>query len=521
MSSVARHAAHAPAGTAAAGRWEDHLGRPVAGRTPAAGSVERLNRALDHARTAEIAAEVVALAATDRGGSSLAAALASWIGNREGGLLDLALVALADCARAIPGFDPARAALPWAQAAVLAAERLASRPRLDPPADATPHSDLAPGSDPVAATSTLDRLRDLVASRQAGAAEAEVHAALAAGASPATVQAWLLHLAAAHPGDAGVGAIAAVKLADLAAIAGESAIAPLWPRLARALAQRPEALPSSLGHLARSAAWRSRLDAVAEDPEKARFFSEPKFRVHLVDGAGDAALRATWKALEFGLPHALLAGSLTLAAAERVLRFDPRHEADPTVAEGGADAAHLLLLAATVRQLLGRVPVPIWADLLLFAVGLVHASAAMDAPARDRPGLPEPEPVHQTWDHGPEIARIVAHLQAGNSVRSIAVLRAYFLLVLPDQPLCRQLLEAAMADRFGSALDQAQAIAAMAAAVDGFHALQASPHRELVLCAALHALAAARTPRNTWQLAQSVLDGLPAVRHLVGPGPQP
>jgi hypothetical protein len=193
----------------------------------------------------------------------------------------------------------------------------------------------------------------------------------------------------------------------------------------------------------------------------------------------------------------------------------------PTRVEGWPDVLHLLGLATAVRKLAALVPHPEWLGLYLFAVATVHAAAALDAPEKLRFVLPEPEPLHQTWDHGPEIAKVVAHLHAGRTERAIGVLRAYFLMVLPDQPLCRQLVEAAMADLHGPAWAQAQAIAAMTAAVAAFQALGTHPDRELPLCAAVRALAGWRQARTTWRLALGAWEGRMAgtqPRVLVGAG---
>jgi hypothetical protein len=232
-------------------------------------------------------------------------------------------------------------------------------------------------------------------------------------------------------------------------------------------------------------------------------------------------LRAAVKALEFGVPRELLAGSLTLAAAERLLRFDPRLDADESVVEGWPDALHLLVLTSAVRQLAVVVAADDWIALYLYAVAQVHAGAALDAAQRDRFLLPDPEAVQQTWDHGPEIAKIVVHVHAGRAERAVAMLRAYFLMVLPDQPLCRQLLEAAMADGQGPAWAQALAIAAMSSAIAEFQALGGHPHRELPLCAAVWALATWRSGGTTWQtvaVAQAFRESGQGPRRLIGTG---
>ncbi len=496
--------------------WTDALSRPqpmprLPGRNRTTEStLQALGEAMAAGRASQVIAEVLDWQGRGERTDVLVRWLAGWIGQREGGLADATFRALADLTRAATDFEPQRAGLPLALAAVLASESLGGRR-------------LLAGAQVSSIPAEFSMLHDAVAQRQAIGAEAIVARAVQDGVPPAEIERWLLRLACAFPGDAGVAARTALAFTDLRAAAGEAGLLELYPRLARALAERPERQAVTQAHADRMAPLQAKLAdiAAAADPDKARFFQEAKFRPHLLDGKGDTAWRACVKALEFGVPRELLAGSLALAAAERVLRFDPRHDADDSVLEGWPDALQLLGLSATVRQLAALVPEPEWAALFLYAVAAIHAAAALDAPEKLRFVLPEPEALHQTWDHGPEIAKIVAHLQAGRAERAIAIVRAYFLMVLPDQPLCRQLLEASMADLQGPAWAQAQAIAGMSAAVAAFQALGAHPQRELPLCAATRVLANWRQARTSWRLAMGALDGRATgmqPRALVGPG---
>lgn len=425
---------------------------------------------------------------------ALARGLAGFVAGHRGALLDPVAWAVADCGRLAAEIDTDRAGLPWAYAAALATERMhAFSARQDAVAD--------PG---IAELSTA-------IARGAGAAAAHaVQVLIAQGATQREVLGQLADLACRHPGDAGVAAIAVAKVADLGAALGEDGLLGILPHLAADLAQRPERLASTVASGSRLAALRPSLLAAGalRDEAKARAFVEPKFRVHLVDGKPEQALKACLRAAEVGIPHELLAQSLSLAAAERVLRCDPRWSRDTTVAESAVDAAHLLILASAVRQLRGLASPAAWLELLLFSANLVAESATLDRPLRDRTELPEPAQIHQTWDHGPEIAKIVGHLQAGRGPQAVAVLRAYFLLVLPEQPLCTQLREASLADRHGQSVEAARAIALMAAAVDEFSALSAHPHRELLLAAALGFLAEPQPPRSTLAVAEAALQRL-------------
>lgn len=488
----------------------DHLGRPTHPHRgdPAAASLPQLEAALDVCDLAGIASEVATWLGAERRADGLVRCLCAWMARRQGAVLDPSLGSLADCARAAAELEAPRSSAPWILAAQLAAERLGARAVLLPqqPAD----------------TADFERLRRAVARRDADSAEALAWAACADGASLDVLESWLLRLAASFPGDGAVTAVAALKLCDLRAAAGDSAVAPLYAQMARALAERPEQLAYTQAHAARMAALSPRPEvmAAAESPEKQRVFVEPKFRVHLTGARADVAWKATAKALEFGVPHASLAASLVLAASERVLRFDARHEADEFVAEGWADAAHLLVLASSIRQLRSKIPGADWIGLLLFGVGLVQASGALDAPEAERAGVPEPEVLRQTWDHGPEIAKILTHLKAGRSDRAMAVLRGYLLLVLPEQPLCREIIDAALNAPVALAADAAQLVTLTDAAIDAFHALDQHPERAWPLCAALRAIAAPRRATQRQRLAFEAVGGA-APRPLVGAGASP
>lgn len=497
--------------------WRDHLGRPTAAaRVPSAAvrsdeaTLAALDAAMRDADAARIGAEIIDWFARGRRLDVLARALALWVADRPGGVTAPAWLSLADGIRASQGLDPARAALPWLVAATLAAESLGGRTPLPTALAAGP--------------GTRDALSAALLARDPLAAESAVAAALVHGTAPGDVESWLLAAAAAFPGDGGVLAVAATRLIDIRAAAGDIGVAPLLPRVARALAERPEQLAYTRAHPQRLA-WLSphfAAFAAAEHPDKGAAFAEPKFRPHVLDGKADAAFRASRKALEFGVPREVLAQSLVLAAADRLLRFDARWQRDAAVVEDRADAAQLLILASATRRLGATLAADAWFPLYFFAIGLVHASAPLDAPERDRLALPEPAQLHQTWDHGPEIAKIAAALLAGDGDRAIAVLRAYFLLALPEQPLCAQLLEAALSDIAPLAVDAARGLALMTAAVDEFQALAAHPHRETPLCAALRTLSAPPPGRRTAAIGTAALDarmGASPPRHLVEAGP--
>ena len=461
-------------------KHRDLLGRPVGSPTSAAPRplAETLPTALASANPWAIASVVVQSPSQDAGLEQVADALLNWSCSRGG---DGALIAsriLADGLRNAAGIDGSRRLVPMTQVAVLSAELQAGA---------------SPGQ-----TDDGHGL-DLPASATAGSAAME--------------RALIGHLYdnAARAGHLAPFVAAACELRDAC---GDRAVATLHGALARRLADAisvPLDVPL-VGHLSRVEALTTQLDVVhaAEQPERAVAFNEPRFRRHLLDGRPEAAQKAMYKALAYGIPRELVARSLTLAAADRVLRFDPNIASRSDRREGWADVGWLLSHTSAIRQLRHRLDAPGWLSLLAHGVFLVHAAAGLDAPKRALFVLPEPEALNKTWDHGPEIARITGRIQTGDGEGAMSALRGYLLLALPEQPLCAQLGELLFDDLAGRPNEQANLIATGCAAIEEFNALADHPHRELLLCAAIRRLTAPRQCGVAASAAVHLLSGRPA-----------
>lgn len=411
---------------------------------------------------AEGAARLVALrCAEGTAATAIAADLLRFAGSATGDWEGV-LVALADAVRAAEAMPAKRAGLPLAQVAALAAEVLR----------AAPH--------------------DHAQNRE----DAEIAA--------------LLEHAATAPESAGAADVVA-SIAELSAHCGPAAAAGAAGRVATALkAHQPSTDPSwsqHLQHLSLLADQWQRLHD-AEDDQKAAKFQEPKFRRHLLDGDEQAAFAAMAKALAFGVPRNHLLGSVALAAAERALRFDPELSDDRRYLESWADVAKLLGMVAGVARVLARSDRPQSLGLLLTAAWQVNVAKAWDAPTASRYVLPEPAALAQTWDHGPEIAKIAGRALAGDSDAAIAALRGYLLMVLPVQPLCQQLAETAWDDLAPSASAQLLAGHALASGVELFALLGDHPHRELMLAASLRVATMPLARRQPHAAALAVLDQL-------------
>lgn len=489
----------------------DAWGQPRAGWLPAIGEGQEPELWFAMADGAKVAAAAVLWIESGWRDDQLAGWLARELAGRRGGLTSAAWWSLAGGARLAAEVEPERRAVAWASVAVLVAQAVAGAERME----------FSMGSGEGAAMP----LADALAAGNGSAARAAAHRRVAGNGNAAAL-AEILRLACIFPGDAGTNAISAAALAQLAPSLSAADLQELLPQFAAAMAEGSVQSPWVLAHQARMAALAERLTAMADrrDPEKTRAFAEAKFRVHLLDTGAEGALKAVLRAAEVGVPHELLAGSLVMAAAERVLRADPRQAPDPDYLEGPAETAGLLLLASAARQLRGQVPARDWLELALFAASWTAALAVHDLPETRRQPLAEPAALHQTWDHGPEIAKVIKALQEGAPELAIAVLRAYFLLALPEQPLAVQMRQVAVALPAPAGLGRCLAAALLHAGIDEFLALADLPQRERILGAAVRAALAVPAPADALLLAEMALrrlqlGGSPQSR--VGAGPRP
>jgi hypothetical protein len=423
--------------------------------------------------------------------------LAEWLSGElarhPGALLSPGWWALAGCARLAADVEDDRRAVTWASTAAL----LNAAVRDLPAAEHRPEA---------VAGVPLPTLAAAIAAGEAHAA-ASLAGEFVAQQGPTVALAELLRLACRFPGDAGVVAIAAAALAQLAPSLGATALGQLLPRFAAAMALQPRQFPWNEGHFQRMTALGPRLDAMADrrDPSKGKAFAEAKFRVHLLDAGADGALRALIKAAEVGVPHELLGASLVMAAADRILRVDLARPGDLDGLEGAEEVAGTLLLASATRQLRSHVPARDWLELALYCASWTAALAPLDQPEPARRPLPEPAALHQTWDHGPEIAKVIGALQQGAPELAVALLRAYALLALPEQPLAAQMRQVAVALPAEAGLPRARAAALLHAGIDEFLALADLPQRERILAAAVRAALTLAAPADPLQLAEAAV----------------
>ncbi|GEM_PF-2692810 len=370
-------------------------------------------------------------------------------------------------------------------------------------------------SDAVRVAGAAPEKRALLPLAQAASIMAETLRWTSAEANESATPAELIDALYSRGAEAGHHAPVVAAIAELAEACGDDAVGGLCARAIAAVNEPGLDDPALAAHCEREQLVDGNWETIfsAADPAKLAKFQEPKFRKHLVEGQPEAAFRATARAAAFGIPRAVLAGSIGLAAAQRLLQFDAHIAADPRRQEDFTDPIFALETAAAITRLLRHADRPEWLRLLLYGAWLVNRLKVVDATFEPF-AMAEPEPLPQTWDHGPEIAKVGARMLASNTDGAIAALRGYLLMMLPVQPLCAHLSEAAFDDHPQTATGQALVSSCLCAAVEVFSSLGDNPHREIVLGSALRAATRPLAPRSGHRQALLALD---AMDGLAGP----
>ncbi len=246
----------------------------------------------------------------------------------------------------------------------------------------------APSSLPGDAGALEAALRAHVVAEDAGAAEALIAAACAAGRGADAGQA-LLALCCDHFVDLGHTLIFQAKAHELLDELGWDRAGELLPATAYGLVLGTveDGLPKWSRFRAQLDLIEPRLPALAATPARpATADAVLALAATITDGARDAVVDAITDALAGGLAPAHVADALVLGASERILRFDVAIDADPTVQEDWLDVTHVLTYASAARATLARLDRadalrPLW-----FAARFVQVSSALDG--RARPHLP-------------------------------------------------------------------------------------------------------------------------------------
>jgi nitrite reductase/ring-hydroxylating ferredoxin subunit len=284
-----------------------------------------------------------------------------------------------------PGVEPA---LPLVQALDLAGRSILRLPVRAAPAP------IDPGPEPGAAGA---RFRALVEAEDP-AAEAMIRGAVARGWGRAELEPWLFGVCADHFLDFGHALIYSTKVFDLIeAVHGKGADTLLgslvWGMIT---GTREDTLPAWAGWHKRVAALPGRPFGGAPLPADALVDADP------VEAFGLAAA---------GDPL----DALAIAAAERILRFDPAIDHDPHLAEGWLDISHRQTFVAAVRAARARWAHPDSDRLVLQAVHFVAMARPLDGPRTETsPSSSTVDAAHSAIVHkrADAVARAAGHLDA-------------------------------------------------------------------------------------------------------------
>ncbi len=267
----------------------------------------------------------------------------------EYGAATHALALAADTLRILPRFPGVQAVRPLMQLLDMASEPNLSR---EPYARAEP---VDPGDDPVAAG---ERLREAADALRIGEPEALLRGALAKGWGRAEIEPWLFRLCCDHFIAFGHALIYQLKVFDLLdSIGWENADEILSAHLqVVAFGPREERIPNHSALLQaleridpKLEGWYARIGDRELEPA-----DQDALCNAVLDGNGDEAIDAVASRLESGIAPDALARTLSLAASERLLRFDPAIDCDPSLQENWLDVTHTLTTAHATRQALQR-----------------------------------------------------------------------------------------------------------------------------------------------------------------------
>lgn len=397
-----------------------------------------LTGALDQGRSGQATRDAVRLLDAGVAPAALAAAVAAWNGRTaEWGATHVLSIA-ADALRWASTHPGPRFALPLAQVLDLVIRDGVRRPRRDlhPPRD--------PGEDPVAAGAAF---RAAVEDEDHATAEGLLRGGLARGWGREALEPWFFHVCADHFLDFGHRLIYQVKAWELLDAAGpERAEDILSGHLfGIVLGTREDVLPGWAG-------FRRRLAALDLPALHATAGSDPRWddRDAVVQavafGKPAEAFGAVVEALEAGAALNAVVDALSLAAAERMLRFDVAIDQDNGVQDGWLSVTHVQTFANAVRHAVDRFPHPDVVRLLLQSARFTNHHRVLDLAA---PPAIHPRPTA-------DAAEALAAIDANDA--NEAVERAAGLVEAALPALARGLMDRAISDRFAAPIVGAHAM---------------------------------------------------------------
>jgi len=239
-----------------------------------------------------------------------------------------------------------------------------------------------PGRDP---EGMLQRLAALCDAQDAEGADGLMRGALWRKWGREVVEPWFYELCASHFLGSGSGLTFTVKAFDLLEATGFEHARRILPGLTYALASmtRDDQLPEWQWFRQRYSVLEPRLGELwARLGKRALGDNERRTLVRaLLDGSPDEAWHAVIGALASGVQVDSLIDALSRASAERLWRFDPAFDADPSVAEGWLDVTRCFTHVHALREASRRHSKPTLLRMLLFAVRHINRTKPLDLPA--------------------------------------------------------------------------------------------------------------------------------------------
>jgi len=352
-----------------------------------------IERAIDEEDWGQLSRDVQRLLVAGRTPEQVLSFACAWTADHSKYGFDHGLATAADIARAFEDFEGEEVDLPLTQAVTLAVETHVRRPpRVWP--DPEP---------PPAGVEIEAELRRRIEQEDQRGAEALVRGAIEAGTDPDELFRWLTHAATDHFYDFGHSHIYAVKAEELVGRVGWEHAHPILTSLVTDMiyATREDRLPymrkyarAMEAHAASLARW------AAADPEPSATLDDESFAGAVLDGTLEDALGAVAHALDRHVAPERIAGRLGIAAARRILRFDPAIDADDAGTEGWLWVTHGLTHADAVREsLVRRPPTPETLRGLFLSARFVQHTRPLDAA--------QPEPAPTAALEGRELRRAV------------------------------------------------------------------------------------------------------------------
>ncbi len=346
-----------------------------------------------------------------------------------------------------------------------------------------------PGPDPEVAGS---RLAAHIENEEVAAAEALLRGALARGWGREIIEPWLYAACARHFLGFGHPLIYQVKIFDLLEVVGwEHAVELLPAFLLRIIySTREDLLPEWSWFRGRLQQIEARLpELYALQPHGISLTSAPQLTEALLDGDRESAFDALTHALEHPVPLTALVNAMSLAAAERLRRFDVRIDCDRSVQDGWLDVTHLLTYVNALRHAVARYRHPEVLRLLYFGVRFIHNARSLDTSEPERIRI-QPDPT--SGENLEVLAHRLQSRDAGGAIQAlrnclhhepIGKLRAFFEDLVFAESLTRPIVVAHLIKMCAAAFEEFEALqqsqeSDAAAPIEALTRLAASPIQE-------------------------------------------